>query len=66
MSQEKAALMSTYICHDCQQPVHSSDALLRSINFQRVAYCRDCWADNHGGVPSPRESREDIPAAQDA
>jgi hypothetical protein len=58
--------MSTYICHDCQQAVHSSDALLRSINFQRVAYCRDCWADNHGGIPAPRAEMDEVVARQEA
>ena len=58
--------MTIYACHDCLGDVPPGEALVRSITFTQVAYCRDCWADNHGGVPSPRQSLEEIPAAQEA
>lgn len=53
--------MATYLCHDCQKPVASEDALLRSVRFERVAFCPTCWAENHGGiaVPAPRTAAED-------
>jgi hypothetical protein len=41
-----------------------SEALIRSINFQQVAYCRDCWATNHGSpVPLPRAAYDDAPVS---
>lgn len=52
--------MSTYTCNDCGETLRRSEALLRSIAFQQVAYCRDCWSTNHTSVvPSPRTSYDD-------
>ena len=52
--------MTIYSCHDCLGPVPAGEALLRSISFQQVAYCRPCWEQNHAGiVPAPRRSPED-------
>jgi hypothetical protein len=52
--------VTTYTCQDCQRAVPSGDALLRSIAFEQVAYCRECWEHEHRGVvPAPRRSPED-------
>ena len=50
----------TYICRDCLNDVGNGDAILRSVSFQVVAYCRDCWQENHSdlAVPAPRRSVE--------
>lgn len=60
--------MAMFLCHDCQQPVSSEEALLRSVRFERVAYCPSCWSTNHGGitVPSQRTSTEDARTPQQA
>ena len=52
--------MTIYTCHDCLGSVPAGEALLRSISFEQVAYCRDCWEQKHHGVvPAPRRSPED-------
>jgi hypothetical protein len=58
--------MATYLCHDCQQPVSSEEALLRSVRFERVAFCPGCWEAKHGGigVPQQRTSDEDARSHQ--
>lgn len=59
--------MSRYTCEDCGQSLNRSEALLRSIAFQQVAYCRDCWTTNHTSVvPSPRPAYDDAPVRQEA
>lgn len=59
--------MSRYACEDCGQSLNRSEALLRSIAFQQVAYCRDCWSTNHASpVPMPRTAYEDAPLHQEA
>lgn len=59
--------MSRYVCEDCGQSLNRSEALLRSIAFQQVAYCRDCWSRNHAGpVPTPRAAYDDAPLHQQA
>jgi hypothetical protein len=58
--------MTTYICEDCGQALRRSEALLRSVRFEQVAYCRDCWSDNHATVvPAPRGAYDDQPAHQE-
>jgi hypothetical protein len=37
--------MSTYICTDCNHSIPAGQAVLRSVSFQRVAYCRPCATD---------------------
>lgn len=52
--------MPTYTCHDCLGPVTAGEAVLRSISLRQVAFCRDCWVQQHQGVvPAPRRSPED-------
>jgi len=56
--------MVTYTCSDCGRSMRRSEALIRSINFQQVAYCRDCWATNHASpVPLPRAAYDDAPVS---
>ena len=51
----------TYICRDCLDDVGNGDAILRSVSFQVVAYCRSCWQENHADfvVPAQRRSVEE-------
>ena len=53
--------MPTYTCLDCLGSVPAGAAVLRSISLRRqVAFCRDCWEQQHHGVvPAPRRSPED-------
>jgi hypothetical protein len=52
--------MTSYTCQDCLEAVPAGQALLRSVSFRQVAYCRDCWETHHMGVvPAPRRSPED-------
>ena len=51
--------MGSYICRDCETPVNRALAHVRSVNFQQVAFCRDCWSARKaasGAVPEPRTS----------
>lgn len=59
--------MNTYTCEDCGQALRRDEALLRSVRFQQVAYCRDCWSSNHATVvvPAPRVAYDDLPATQE-
>ena len=52
----------SYICRDCLETVGNGDAILRSVSFQVVAYCRDCWAEFHSDevVPAPRRAFDDV------
>lgn len=59
--------MSNYTCSDCGTSLRRSEALIRSVAFQQVAYCRDCWSTNHSSpVPMQRVSHEDAPVSQHA
>ena len=50
----------SYICRDCLDDVGNGDAILRSVSFQVVAYCRPCWAQHEDlVVPAPRRSVDD-------
>ena len=52
--------MTIYSCHDCRETITPGEALLRSISFQQVAYCRQCWQQNHSDVvPAPRRSPDE-------
>jgi hypothetical protein len=59
----------SYICRDCLETVGNGDAILRSVSFQVVAYCRECWQDFHAAplaadvVPAPRRSIEEVEGA---
>ena len=47
----------SYICRDCLDDVGNGDAILRSVSFQVVAYCRPCWEKHEEMVvPAPRRS----------
>ena len=44
-----------YEGHDCGQQVRRGEARVRSINFEQVYFCQDCWAARHPvQVPAPR------------
>ncbi|MBD8869474.1 hypothetical protein [Nocardioides donggukensis] len=52
--------MTVHICRDCGDEVPGGEAVLRSMSFRQVAYCRGCWNANHGSpVPAQRVSQED-------
>jgi len=44
--------MSTYICTDCRHSIPAGTAVLRSVSFQRVAYCQPCAKDRGIEIPS--------------
>ena len=50
------------ICRDCLIAVPAGEAVIRTISFQPVAYCRPCWDGLHSDrpviEPMPRESTE--------
>jgi len=54
----------SYICRDCLDDVGTGDAILRSVSFQVVAYCRPCW-EKHEEIafPSPRRSADEAAKA---
>ena len=50
----------SYICRDCLDDVGTGDAILRSVSFQVVAYCRPCWEKHEEMVfPAPRRSADE-------
>jgi len=51
--------MSVYMCHECAAEVRGGEAILRSVSFRQVAYCRDCWENHTSPVPQPRAAAED-------
>jgi hypothetical protein len=57
--------LMSHICRDCLCTVPAGEAVMRSVTFRPVAYCRACWeqfhADRPSIVPMPRESTEDLP-----
>ncbi len=59
--------MNRFTCEDCGLEMRRSEALLRSVRFQQVAYCRDCWSANHATVvvPAPRVAYDDLPSRQE-
>jgi hypothetical protein len=53
--------VGTYICRDCEQPVNRAEAHVRSVNFEQVAYCPECWSARRGTlVPEPRMNPEGV------
>lgn len=57
--------MSSFLCHDCGGEILGGEAIVRSVSFRQVAFCRDCWDTLHtASVPSPRASAEDAPDRQ--
>lgn len=63
--------MPTHRCRDCGVRVHSGEAQVRSVMFELVYWCRDCWAQKEEGLvvplraPQPRVSPEDEPVHED-
>jgi hypothetical protein len=52
--------VTVYTCQDCEEEVRGGQAILRSVSFRQVAYCRSCWRTNHASpVPGQRTSPED-------
>ena len=57
----------SYICRDCLDDVGNGDAILRSVSFQVVAYCRPCWEQHEEMVvPAPRRSVDEAAEASQA
>ena len=53
-------MSNMYRCHSCDREVRRGEAKIRSISFQQVAYCTDCWARDHeSAVPTQRSSLEE-------
>jgi len=53
-------MSNMYRCHSCDQEVRRGEAKVRSISFQQVAYCVDCWERDHEPeVPTQRVSLEE-------
>jgi hypothetical protein len=55
--------MATYFCYECDEEVNSAIALVRSVNFEQVAFHRECWttyAADLAAVPQPRLSTESV------
>lgn len=53
-------MSNMYRCHSCDQEVRRGEAKIRSISFEQVAYCVDCYAREHGpSVPEQRSSLEE-------
>ena len=52
--------MATYYCYECDEPVSRAIAIMRSVNFEQVAFHRECWTAYAGevAVPLPRASVE--------
>jgi hypothetical protein len=51
--------MGSYNCRDCERAVNRAEAHVRSVDFQQVAFCRDCWSARSAAanaVPEPRMS----------
>lgn len=45
-------------CTDCHQPIHNGRAFLRTVAFEKVAFCASCYAVRSGIiVPRPRFAR---------
>ena len=45
--------MTFHICTDCHWPTET--AHVHSVNFRRVAWCRECWAARHAAPVSRPE-----------
>ena len=47
---------TTHSCHDCRAPIPTGLAVLRSIMWERVAFCGHCWDLRCAGerVPAQR------------
>jgi hypothetical protein len=54
--------MATDYCYECDEPVSRSIAIMRSVNFEQVAFHRECWTVYAGeiAIPQPRASTEDV------
>ncbi len=54
--------MATYYCYECDEPISSAIAIMRSVHFEQVAFHRDCWAVYAGEIPipQPRHSAENV------
>jgi hypothetical protein len=35
----------TFTCTDCHRPIPAGHAVIRSVSFQQVAYCKPCATD---------------------
>lgn len=59
-------MSNMYRCHSCDKEVRRGEAKVRSISFQQVAYCLDCYDREHSpAIPEQRSSLEER-LAQDA
>lgn len=53
--------MSRYTCTDCHEPIPNGEAVIRSISFERVAFCSWC-AERRGIAPVERSLSSCAPA----
>jgi hypothetical protein len=56
----------SYVCRDCLDDIGNGEAILRSVSFRVVAYCRPCWDENHAEftIPAQRRSLDDAAEAR--
>lgn len=54
-------MSNTYECHDCGQPVRRGEARVRSVNFEQVYFCRDCWEERHPTPVPAQRAPSDVP-----
>jgi len=47
-------MSANYTCTDCHHPIPGGQAVLRSISFERVAFCQPCAKDRGIVLPSQR------------
>lgn len=47
-----------HLCYECREPIESGRAVLRAVNFERVAFHRECWALHM--LPSPRPAENGL------
>ena len=65
MGDRDGGFIMSNICRDCLIALPAGEAVIRTITFRPVAYCRPCWDELHSDrpaiVPMPRESPENSP-----
>jgi len=54
--------MATIYCYECDEEVGRAIAIMRSVNFEQVAFHRECWTLYAAeiAIPQPRASTEDV------
>ena len=54
--------MASIYCYECDEEVSRAIAIMRSVNFEQVAFHRECWAAYAAeiAIPQPRASTENV------